>query len=115
MRERFFLRVTNPDVAKAATGIGVICRDLLQRAGVEHSECFSYVRGTEDLLRGFDGRLLFLHGEQDMAVLESHAQRLCNAAESATRKLVTIAGKGPENLRTDAKYMDALKTFLSGK
>mmetsp|Transcript_10263 Transcript_10263/g.32552 ORF Transcript_10263/g.32552 Transcript_10263/m.32552 type:complete len:527 (-) Transcript_10263:124-1704(-) len=115
LRDRFHLRVANPELAKAASDMGSVCRSLLQRAGVEDSGSFCYVRGTEDLLRGFDGRLLILHGEQDMAVVDAHARRLCDAAESATRKLVTLAGKGPENLRADAKYAEALKTFLSGK
>eukprot|EP00406_Dinophysis_acuminata_P076885 CAMPEP_0179251864 /NCGR_PEP_ID=MMETSP0797-20121207/21912_1 /TAXON_ID=47934 /ORGANISM="Dinophysis acuminata, Strain DAEP01" /LENGTH=519 /DNA_ID=CAMNT_0020959663 /DNA_START=42 /DNA_END=1601 /DNA_ORIENTATION=+ len=115
LKGRFGQRIWNEDVNAAVGEVGVLCRSLAAEAGAEHSDAFCYVRGSEDLVRGFDGRLLVLHGEQEMLTEASHARRLSDAAESATRKLVLIPGKEADTIRSDAKYAEALKTFLEGR
>ncbi|CAE8714802.1 unnamed protein product [Polarella glacialis] len=114
VRGRFRLRVRNEEMSEVAADVGSLCRKLLDQAGAQHSEVFGHLRGNEDLLRGFDGRLLVLHGDQDLVTPVSHAERLCAAAESASRKLVIMSGKGADTLRADTRYADALKMFFTG-
>jgi len=80
--------------------------------GVAHM-CF--VRGNEDLLRGYGGRLLLLHGELDHVVPAEHARRLCAAAEAAQRRLVLVAGKRFDSLRQGPEYRVELRRFLDGR
>ena len=74
---------------------------------------FVHTMGSEDKLRGYTGRLLILHGELDTIVPVSHSRRLCDAAVSATRRLVTI-GKGHNDISSSSKYTEMLTKFLSG-
>eukprot|EP00408_Alexandrium_pacificum_P064715 CAMPEP_0171177742 /NCGR_PEP_ID=MMETSP0790-20130122/12396_1 /TAXON_ID=2925 /ORGANISM="Alexandrium catenella, Strain OF101" /LENGTH=553 /DNA_ID=CAMNT_0011642649 /DNA_START=104 /DNA_END=1763 /DNA_ORIENTATION=- len=113
LQGRFGQRVWNEDLASAAAAVSAVCRSLAEEAGAAHGECFCHLRGSEDLVRGFDGRLLVLHGEQDMLAEVEHAKRLCDAAESATRKLVVIPGKDADTIRADARYGEALGAFLT--
>mmetsp|Transcript_83094 Transcript_83094/g.185624 ORF Transcript_83094/g.185624 Transcript_83094/m.185624 type:complete len:533 (+) Transcript_83094:79-1677(+) len=111
-QERFEKIVWGPAVVAATVDVGAFCRTLVTEAGSDHAEAFCYVRGNEDLIRGFDGRLLVIHGEQDVQTEYSHAQRLHDAAESARRTIRIIKGKGPDILRADEKYKSVLKWFL---
>jgi len=109
-------RFHSDEMEAAIAAFGRYCQGLVARAignkmDVSH---FVHVAGNEDKIRGYDGRLLVLHGEIDTIIPPSHARRLLDAAESATRRLVTV-GKGHNDLSFHDKYVEALKTFLSGR
>jgi len=77
-------------------------------------EGFAHVLGTEDKLHGYDGRLLILHGMMDTIVPPDHARRMCNSAESATRRLVMIQGAGHNDLSFKSSYQEAFCQFIAG-
>mmetsp|Transcript_41958 Transcript_41958/g.75126 ORF Transcript_41958/g.75126 Transcript_41958/m.75126 type:complete len:588 (+) Transcript_41958:149-1912(+) len=100
---------------------GRICQELAAQAlgtgkgrapALEH---FVHLFGNEDLIRGYDGRLLILHGAIDTIIPKGHAQRLCDAAEASMRKLVIIGSSGHNDLSYTEKYCQAMKTFLTAK
>lgn len=95
--------------------LGRFCVKLLDAAGTADCGHFCYVRGNEDLIRGFGGRLLILHGEVDHVIPADHARRLCDAAEAATRRLVLVPGKRYDSLRLGPSYVEALRKFLEGQ
>eukprot|EP00930_Biecheleria_cincta_P006696 TRINITY_DN10775_c0_g1_i1.p1 TRINITY_DN10775_c0_g1~~TRINITY_DN10775_c0_g1_i1.p1 ORF type:complete len:595 (+),score=112.17 TRINITY_DN10775_c0_g1_i1:73-1857(+) len=96
----------------AADDVGCLSRILVEAAGAESIDAFCYLRGNEDLLRGFDGRLFIVHGERDTQIEQSYAQRLYDAAESARRTIRIIKGKGSDTLRADEQYKGVLQWFL---
>lgn len=102
-------------------GFGRVCQDLVLKAlppgsyRAEDLAHFVYLLGNEDLIRGYDGRLLILHGGIDTIIPKGHAQRLCDAAQASMRKLVVISSSGHNDLSFTEKYIQALKTFLAGK
>lgn len=85
-------------------------------------QSFVHFMANEDKLRSFAGRLLplvrglfstgngavsaslrILHGEIDTIIPVSHARRLLDAAEFATRRLVTLS-KGHNDIFSSEKY-----------
>ncbi|CAK9100253.1 Protein ABHD13 (Alpha/beta hydrolase domain-containing protein 13) (Abhydrolase domain-containing protein 13) [Durusdinium trenchii] len=80
---------------------------------LEDGDSFVHLMASEDKIRAFTGRLLILHGELDTLIPVSHARRLLDAAEYATRRLVTVS-KGHNDISTSDKYVKALKQFLQG-
>lgn len=109
-------RFHSDEMEVALTGFGKYCQGLVARALGRKTDFshFVHVAGNEDNIRGYDGRLLVLHGEIDTIIPPSHARRLLDAAEAATRRLVTV-GKGHNDLSFHDKYVEALKTFLAGR
>lgn len=107
-------RFGSKELLLASGALSRHCVSLLQGAGRPGSSHFCHMRGNEDLIRGFGGRLLLLHGELDHVVPAEHARRLCDAAEAATRRLVLIAGKRFDSLRSGVEYQQSLRKFLEG-
>ena len=114
-------RFAPPELTAAASQAGDLSRALLRSVACQELQDlltetdlgFVHMMGSEDKLRGFTGRLLILHGELDTIVPVSHARRLCDAAASATRRLVTLS-KGHNDISSSDKYVQALRKFLSG-
>ena len=114
-------RFAPPELTAAASQTGELCKKLVHAAlagdlwNLAETDLgiFVHTMGSEDKLRGYTGRLLILHGELDTIVPVSHSRRLCDAAVSATRRLVTIA-KGHNDISSSSKYTEMLKKFLSG-
>ena len=116
-------RFAPPELTAAVLQTGELCKKLVHGAlavagglwDLAETDLGSFVHtmGSEDKLRGYTGRLLILHGELDTIVPVSHSRRLCDAAVSATRRLVTI-GKGHNDISSSSKYTEMLTKFLSG-
>ena len=115
-------RFAPTELTAAVSQAGDVCRALLQSLADSHLQeliqeadlaSFVHMMGSEDKLRGFTGRLLILHGELDTIIPVGHAHRLCDAAVSATRRLVKL-GKGHNDISSSTKYVEALKKFLYG-
>mmetsp|Transcript_62368 Transcript_62368/g.193305 ORF Transcript_62368/g.193305 Transcript_62368/m.193305 type:complete len:118 (-) Transcript_62368:158-511(-) len=105
-------RFGTAEMASALAELGGSCGQLVARAGFPGAAHACFVRDNEDFIRGYDGRLLILHGGEDHQIVPGHAQRLCDAAEAATRKLVIARGKMQDSLRNCREYCEALKKFL---
>lgn len=110
------------ELRKQTSNINEFSQELVTRAiqvalpsVPEDLPSFVHVRGPEDLIRGFDGRLLVLHGNMDTLVPEENGRRLLDAAEAATRRFVSISCKGHNDLSFSDQYVEALKKFLSGR
>ncbi|CAE8623254.1 unnamed protein product [Polarella glacialis] len=98
-------RFGSQELNMAAGGLGRRARTLLANSGLvgtsaatAAAQCahFCYPRGNEDLIRGFSGRLLILHGEVDHVVPCSAALRLCRGSNKATRACKGQAAGQPE-------------------
>ena len=75
---------------------------------------FCFMKGNEDLIQGFDGQLLVLHGDVDHVVPSQHARRLyAAAAHTMSRQLVLAKGKRQDSLRSSEEYCKALCSFFN--
>eukprot|EP00439_Symbiodinium_sp_Y106_P065857 s1501_g10.t1 len=74
---------------------------------------FCFMKGNEDFIQGFDGRVLILHGDVDHVVPSAHARRLHAAVSSASKRLVLAKGKRQDSLRGSAEYAEALCAFFN--
>ena len=74
---------------------------------------YCFMKGNEDLIQGFDGRVLILHGDVDHVVPSAHARRLFAAANTSTKRLVLARGKRQDSLRGSAEYAEALYAFFN--
>ncbi|CAE7225638.1 unnamed protein product [Symbiodinium necroappetens] len=97
-------------LAAPFAGIGANMSATAAATNVAH---FCFMKGNEDLIQGFDGRVLILHGDVDHVVPSAHARRLFAAVSSASKRLVLAKGKRQDSLRGSTEYAEALYAFFN--
>lgn len=116
------------EVAGSARDQGAGVDGVIVDSGFTDLDAFARRRGVEPSTLSEDERTvldplprlarvrapaLLLHGERDQVIAHAEAERALEALRADRARLVTLAGRGHDDVSLDPDYWPAVRTFLS--